>query len=73
LLVQFAFNESKGRRSEFEFEGEVTTVKVTGGQLSESDLKAEAEAARELRGKRAVVLAASAQAKWTVHGWATAP
>jgi hypothetical protein len=72
LLVQFAFNESKGRRAEFELEGEVTIVKVTDRPLSETDLKGEAESIRTRSRKPAVVLSASARQSWTVRGWATA-
>jgi hypothetical protein len=71
-LVEFAFNESKGRRAEFAFETESATVKVTDRVPSGGDVRAQAEALRKATGKPAIVLTASAQPNWTVYGWATA-
>jgi hypothetical protein len=72
-LVEFAFNEAKGRAAEFRLETDSLAVKAVALNLSKSDLDVEAAKFRDLRGKRALVMAVTALPDRQVYGWSVTP
>ena len=69
-LVEYAFNQSKGRSSQFEFIAESCAVKVVAGDMHSNILEIEAATLMRQCGRRAIVFSVTASPEWSVHNWA---
>jgi len=68
-LVKLAFDESKGRASEFVLQITSLVVKVLARNLSRTELDVEADSLQDLKGRRGLVIALTTLPDWQVYGW----